>query len=258
MQVQAKHILLKYNTSPETISNIQERAQYIYDEINESKRLFSEVAEAENMEVQETPLFQKGQFVPGIGMASHINNAAFNQKLEWVSPPTGSGENVILFRISKIEKERVQKKEEVENTILQAIQLQKRKLKTADLSQTFRSRLNSPDDFERLAIEDSLQINTPDPFSMQSYVSGVGRDPKFSGAAFRLAKGEISAPVEGERGYYILHLIDRQTMDESAFEAVKDQKQQELLQRKMQTVFMAWYGELQSQADIKDYRDQYF
>ena len=68
-KVHARHILLKYKMSSETYNNISDRSEYLSSEISKSKEdTFKELIELEGYTVQETPLFQKGGFIPGIGM----------------------------------------------------------------------------------------------------------------------------------------------------------------------------------------------
>ena len=112
--------------------------------------------------------------------------------------------------------------------------------------------------FEEAARKDSLKITETGLFKLQSYLPSIGMDPHFNGAAFKLKVGEVSKPVEGNRGYYIIKVVDRTRFNEKAFAAKKGKKKQELLQQKMQMAYIAWFNSLKEKANIKDYRDQYF
>ena len=221
-KVHARHILLKFKTSPETYDDLNNRADYFYDELTLTKgRQFTQLAEQEDLIVQETPLFQEGSFVPGIGMASRLNYFAFREKLLWVSPPITLGENIVIFRISEIQKPQSRPIEEVEPSIRNILQREKQKNKSGDSCRQVWEKINGGLDFEQAALEDSLDIRETGPCGLLSYISGIGRDPHFAGAAFRLNVGEISGPIEGERGYYLIQMIDRMDFDELIFDAVK-------------------------------------
>jgi peptidyl-prolyl cis-trans isomerase D len=258
-QVHARHILLKYKMSSETYNGINERSEYLSSELSKLKKGdFTEFVEQEGYTVQETPLFQKGGFIPGIGMSSQIGHYAFQGDVGWISSPISFNENIVLFRISEIQKERIKPFEDVKTTIESILKRQKQKERAGKFSQAIWSAISSGMDIEKVAEANNLKVNDTGLFSMQSTIPGVGRDPNFLGKAFRLSVGEISEPFEGERGYYILQVLDHHAIDEKMFESEKESKKVALLQEKKRTVFMAWYTQLQEAAKIKDYRDQYF
>lgn len=258
-QVHARHILLKYETSPETTDALNEKADYFHEEVMRTKgKQFSRMAELEGLTVMETPYFQKGGIVPGIGMATRISNLTFEGKVGVISNPVMAGNNIVVFRISDIQKARVRPLDEVKTAIHNTVQREKQKNKAGELCTQIRNKIDGGQTFEAAASEDSLEIKETGMFTLPSYISGVGRDPKFAGAAFRLRAGDVSGPVDGRLGYYLIKIIDRTTVDENAFAAEKENLKRTLLQRKQQTRYVAWYSQLKERANIKDYRTLYF
>ena len=258
-KVHARHILLKYETSPETYDALYEKAQYFDDEVMRTKgKHFTELAEQEELTVKETTPFQEGRLIPGIGIESRANHLVFQENIGWVSEPFSSNKNIFVFRISDIQKAYIKPLEEVKTTIERILQREKQKSKAGEICLQVWEKISGGMDFDAAAEEDSLEIKETGLFSLQSFVSGVGRDAPFSGAAFRLKTGQVSQPIEGARGYYILRVIERSVFDEQTFEAAKEIQKQTILQRKQQMVYMAWYNKLQEKADIKDYRNLYF
>ncbi len=258
-QVRASHILFTYKTSPETQDAVQERAQYLADELAKTKgKNFAELAAEEKMEVRETDWFSKGGFIPGMGMASRINGLAFLQKPGWVSGVSSLDKNIILFRISDVKKEQTTPFEEVKLSIQSVLAQEKQKEEAGRRCAAFRLKVTSPADFERTALSDSLEVKETGYFSMGGFVQQVGRDPKFIGASFRLNKGELSGPVEGVRGTYLIQMIDKVPFDAAAFEKEKEQLKSALMQKKQNQLYSAWMQQLTNGAKIKDYREQYF
>ena len=258
-QVHARHILLNFKTSPETSDRLFERAQFFYDEIISSKgKKFEEISSMENLEAVETPFFQEGRFIPGLGFASRPNHQAFQQKIGWVSEPINIQENIIVFRVQEIEKKHFKSLEEVQPSIESILLREKKKEKIAEQCMAFHRNLSPLNPLETAAIQDSLEISETGFFSLQSFVSGVGRDAQFAGTAFQLRPGELSEPIEGERGYYIIKAIEKTSMNNNDFEAVKQTQKQNMLQQKRQTVYSAWFAQVSEKADIEDFRDLYF
>ena len=257
--IHARHILLKYSISPETYGSISDRAQYLYEELVRNKgKYFNELAEDEGLTVSETPFFQRGEFVPGIGLSSQINYYTFYEKKGWISSPISSGENVIVFRISDIQKPRNQTLEDVTLSIQRIIEDEKRKEKAQEHAQQVWEKINNEMPLDKAAEEAGLEIKETGLFSLQSSIPAVGRDARFSGTAFRLQIGEVSSPIEGNNGYYLIQTIDKSNINETAFENEKATLKQTLLQQKQQTVYMAWYNSLKDKAKVEDFRNLYF
>ena len=97
-----------------------------------------------------------------------------------------------------------------------------------------------------------------EPFSRADYVPGIGRKNAFVGAAFRLKEGEFSDVVILPQGAYLLHLIDRTSIDETKFQEELAQTQSELLGQRQSEAMQAWFTQLYEAAQIEDHRHYFF
>jgi parvulin-like peptidyl-prolyl isomerase len=88
-------------------------------------------------------------------------------------------------------------------------------------------------------------------------VPGIGRDPKFVGAAEGLALGAISNPVEGLRGAYLLQLLSKSVFDSTAYAAQREALAGRLLAEKRSQFVNNWLQQLRDKAEIQDNRDLY-
>jgi peptidyl-prolyl cis-trans isomerase D len=258
-QVQTRHILLTFKTSQESIESINNRAEFFAEEVQKTKgNGFGDIAQQENMTVKETALFRKGGFIPGIGLAARVNHLAFSEKKDWVSQPVNADPNVIVFQIMEIQKERIKPLADVKAAIEDVLRVEKQKVSALAAAKVFREKVLSHEAFEKLAAGDSLNVQETGFFSALGYIPVVGRDVKFSAAAFKLNPGDVSQPVEGVRGAYVIQQIQKQEASPQNFEAEKASYKQTLLQRRQNQYYSAWFKSLMSKAEIKDYRDQYF
>lgn len=93
--------------------------------------------------------------------------------------------------------------------------------------------------------KESAQVNLLNPSV------GGSMEPKVAGAAFGVAKGKISNPVEGGTGVYVLvkknETVNKQPGDLKQFT-------ESVTQRNSGMFGQAWLKSLQDNADIKDYR----
>jgi parvulin-like peptidyl-prolyl isomerase len=259
IQVQTRHILLTYKTSQESIESINNRAGFFADEVQKTKgKGFEDIARQENVAVKETAQFRKGGFIPGIGLAPRVNHLAFSEKKGWLSQPVNTDPNIIVFQITDIQKERIKPLADVKASIEDVLRLEKQKASALAAAAAFRGRLQAAGSLEALAAGDSLTVHETGLFSALGYTPAIGKDSKFSAAAFKLRPGETSQAVEGVRGAYVLQLVEKKEADPKNFEAEKASFKQTLLQRRQNQYYSAWFKSLMNEAKIKDYREMYF
>ncbi len=87
---------------------------------------------------------------------------------------------------------------------------------------------------------------------------GVGRDLKFIGTALSMKPGELSKPIEGNRGYYIIKLLSKSEFDTVKYSIERESLRTQILQEKRQRALSDWQIALRENADIVDHRDKYF
>ncbi len=258
-QVQASHILLKYQISPDTREKKWDAAQYFYEILQKNKgKKFESVAEQEGYNVAETPFFSSGDFIPQIGMASRANYLTFKEKKGWISKPLKAGERVIVFQISGIQKASTKPLDSVKDAIKSQLEREKRKVNVESLCQSAWQRIQSGASLDQIAREDSLKINETGLFVINANIPLVGKDPAFSGAAFETEVGKISKPIAGNRGYFLLEVIDKSTYQPSDLESAIADKKTKLLDEKKNNLYMAWYNNLKENAKIQDLRKEFF
>jgi len=258
-KIHARHILIKFIPSPETEENVNTSANYFYEEVTDkSAKPFNVTAKLENYDLKETNPFFKGNFIPGIGVASHINYLAFNNKKGWISRPITINDNIIVFRISDIIGEYIKPQKEVEKVIQATLVRKKKKEKCRILADNFYKSISNGRTFDKAGSEKSIKINETGFFGWNDYIPQVGKNISFTSSAFSLKKGEFSKPIETNDGYFILKVIDKQSISDQAFKSQFDQLKNNILQKKQRAFYMAWYNSLKNKAKIEDYRELFF
>ncbi|MFO7891240.1 MAG: peptidylprolyl isomerase [bacterium] len=258
-EVHAQHILLKYEASIETQEKIREDANYIYEELNDTKgNDFIEIVKEVGLEPQETPFFSKGQFIPGIGPAEDIIKITFEKNKNWFSRPVEIRDNMYIFKLIDIEKSHIKPVDEVKNSIKTTVANIKKKEKAKQLCKKIYDDIIPGNNLEKAAEENSLSVRITDHFTREANIPRIGKNLNFSATAFKLEEGEISKPIEGKRGYYLLKVIDRTRISKEEFEPLKENYKNQYKQQKMQQIYYSWYTELKENAKIKDYRYLYY
>ena len=256
-QVKASHILLKFKASRETQETARDNADYFLELAKNEG--FAQAADAEKLEVDTTDFFTNSGFIPKLGMQKRIALSAFEQEAGKISRVYFiENKGYVICQIVQIKKEGTKPLDEVRSVILNKVRREKQMKMAGETTRTFREKINLPEDLERVASEDSIEIKETDFFALEENIRGIGRDAKFNGTAFALDEKEISGPIEGSRGYYVIRVEEKQPFDKKAYEAQKSSLKNQLLENERRSMYTEWLSSLKEQADIKDYRYMFF
>jgi peptidyl-prolyl cis-trans isomerase D len=131
--------------------------------------------------------------------------------------------------------------------------------KVREQADEFYKTLSPQSDFIAAArsLQNVITRNTG-PFKLKDPVLGIGRDLKFNGTAFSLKPGEISKPVKGNSGCYIIKLLSKTDFDSVKYKTERASLRMRLLQDKRQRMLTDWHTALREKADIVDNRDKYY
>ncbi len=117
--------------------------------------------------------------------------------------------------------------------------------KVRDLSQRIESQeLSSDEQLEALAAEEGLTWQTTEPFGSADNVTGIGRAPDFTSAAFAVKIGELSSPVKLPRGWAILRLEEIKPPRLAPLEEVEPQVRQAVEQQNRKAAAVARLEEM--------------
>ena len=148
--------------------------------------------------------------------------------------------------------------EDVKKVIEGTVRGTQQKAAALNAAKAFRGRIQSADRFDAVAAQDNLRVQETGFFTALGYIPQIGRDPAFSAAAFKLQPGGLSDAVEGARGAYVMAAVERQPADMRSFASQKSSYIQQLLQRKQNQFYQAWFKDLMKKANIKDYREMFY
>lgn len=258
-QVHARHILLKFTRSNETFDCIYEDAKSFSEEAqNLNVQKFKELALSMNYNIEESPLFKKGNVIPGIGFNKRIIELVFNNKYKWVSTPINDQEKYYVLQITDIMDAHIDSLGNVQDRIKETILKDKKLDLLAETCEKAYNDIQSGESFETVAEKNNMEIYKTNSFKFNTYIQRVGRDYAFSGAAYKLEAGEVSSPVKGNKGYYLIKLLNKTELSEEALTTAATEDQEMKLQNKQQTAYMKWYKILEEEADLEDYRYIYF
>lgn len=255
--VHASHILLKYQASPLTIEAAKDSANYFAAQAQEGG--WNAALAHEKIPPQlSTPFTEGSGFIPGLGVNRPASRFVFRNKIGAVSAVFETPQGYVVLRVADIQPQRTKALADVEPDIENILKTEKRKELAGTLAAKLRGEIDQGMSLAALAARDTLELRETEPFARSGYVTGIGRDPEFIGAAFALQPLLVSKPVKGLRGYYLMQLLSLESIDVNDYAVKKEGIRTQLLERAQQNAFSEWYAAAKEKAKIRDYRELYF
>jgi len=257
-EVKASHILLKFSASGTTQNKARDDADYFASQVR--NRPFEEVAEELGVAVDTSSFFaQKSGFVPGLGMDKGVSNFVFGNDVGSVGSVEETPNGYFVYSVAAVQKEHIKPFEDVRQQIVAKLRAEKQLELARERAQELYEKAQSGSSLSDVAKQAGLTAKKTEPFTRDGYVTGVGREARFIGTAFALQKsGDISKPVQGIRGYYLLELISKSAFSEIDYRKKKQEIANQLRSQKRNQVFATWYALAREKADIEDFRPQYY
>ncbi|MFZ1290973.1 MAG: peptidylprolyl isomerase [Melioribacteraceae bacterium] len=232
-----------------------------YDKANDfayiaDKNDFISEAELLKMEAKETsPITEVTKVVPGIGSNIALVKFAFENGLNDVSSVFKVPAGYVVATVSKITNAGKKPLEEVKEIIKSKVIREKKLEKSKSICTEIKNKIGSSKDFAKATeVYSKVKVSGVANFAPNGNVPGVGRDLAFTQASLDAKINEITNPVKGARGYYLIKVTQRTPIDTTIFSIQKNSIRENLLAQKKSMVFSEWIESLKKDADIEDNR----
>ena len=255
--VKLAHVLMKITSSSQSKNDIADRAKDFAYNARESE--FTKEAQQTGLDVREAQVEEKTMVIPGVGVNEAASRWAFSAKVGAVSEPYTIANGSVVLCVAESKDAGVRPFDEVKES-LKPLELRKKKMERAkELASEARAKLAPGDSLTKLTTFDPrVAVQRTGSFTAAGTILGVGRDPAFIGAATGLSAGQISPPVSGVRGAYLIQLLGRTAFDSSAFAAQKEVLRSRTMQEIRNRFLSEWVTRLKEKADIEDKRDNFY
>ena len=252
-KLRARHILLKYQASPETEEAIFERASAFAQLAVE--RGFDTAAQVDGVQVRAPGYIGRSGMIPGLGQGTTwVVNQLFDSEIGTVSRVGSVASGYWVAHSVDLRVEGIAPLEEVRRLVEQKVrQRLKAEVAKAPL-EAIRNQVPAGAAFEEAAASAGLEVITTEPFGRNDYVPEVGRGNRFIGAACRLQSGELSDVITTDLGAYLMRLNDKQSVDEAQFLEARMTTERELLQQRQAEALQLWSANMYESAEIVDNR----
>lgn len=218
---------------------------------NDNPERFKSAAEEQGLRIRTAEdIKESDRNVRGLPESRSIVRWAFDNETGAISQPMEIEKRFVIAHLTKIKEGGVPKLDDIRERLMTDF---KKKLKY-ELYSGKMSGINSIDEVAVAADEEVLDAQGI-AFSTNAIPGGGGNEPYVIGKVFTLEPGQISVPLKGETGVYVVELTNKTEAPE--LENYADNK--EKVRNKVATrVDFEVYRALEKNADVKDERARFF
>lgn len=210
--------------------------------------------------VRRLSLADGNDFVPGMGQFGPVHDWAFHDStlVGDVSPVYETARGFFMFELQGRQPDSYLSFAEAEAAIRRRLVLEKKKETAGWLADQMADEIRSGKSFEEVAAAQRLPVQESPLFSRSEFVPGLGQANAVIGTAFGLDVGEIAGPIAADDRFYFLQVTERQEASREAFQAQKEDLRARLTVQRQQTALEEWLTDLREEADIQDWRREFF
>ncbi len=197
-----------------------------------------------------TGLLEDETPIENIDSSGAISRALFNLEENEISSPIFTYKGVALVQLLNSEKERPATFDEVTTEVKEESEKEKRKEMAHEQAKAIKNELNKSN-IEKIAEKYSLEVKAAEEHKRGQYLGGIAENPEIDELAFSLSLNEVSSPIEFDKGYILLQVLDRKEVSRDDFEENKDAEKKQLLDLRKNKFFQSYYLKLREEKDVK-------
>ena len=256
-KVQVGTLVRRIEPSSETYQSVYTEASKFAGK-NQSYEDFQEAIQEQDMTKRMANSVQiNSRSIPGLEDARNLIRSAFNTKEGKIitsnnDPIFEISEKFIVAFVTDVNEEGIAPLEDVENDVRLAVKENK---KAALLKERFTEALGDSKSLAAVASELGLEIMEANDVNYNSYsIPGAGSEPALVGAATAMEQDQISYPIQGENGVYMI----RVNRVEEGQKMPSDMIRQREMQRFQRTAAFEAFTALKEAAEIVDKRHKFY
>ncbi|MCX6164796.1 MAG: peptidylprolyl isomerase, partial [Ignavibacteriae bacterium] len=235
-----------------------EKGQGSFLSCNAGKKLIIDtLARTMNMNCILTPEISKGGFVPGSGQNANVIKFGLESSIDKVFGPVKVQGGYSVYQVSQKISEGYKNFDSIKVSMIKPKLQQKKKFEVMmQTANELKNKIQNNDLNSLKSIYPQYAVESVDTLSMAKPDQKVGMDYKLLNEIFKLKAGEVSVPIKGDRGYFIVKINWITPYNEADYLAKQQDIRKQLMMSKQQSAVQEWMQNLQSSADIEDNRDR--
>lgn len=203
-----------------------------------------------NVSIVTSPQLKKGDnLVAGLGVARELVKAAYTAKVGDVLPPVVLEGKFVVAMVKQASEGGLPTVDAVRPQLEAAVKKQKK----ADF---LKEKIGADKDLNSIATKNGTNVNKATNLSLNANQVGEGSEPSVAGAALALGQGEVSKPIVGTNGVYVIQVTS--TTPGTVSEESAGFEKQIMGMNLQNQVEMNYFNALEDGADVVDERYKFY
>jgi peptidyl-prolyl cis-trans isomerase D len=216
---------------------------------------FDRAATAAGLTVQESAFFAVDEPVPGIGPAPALTARVFAMSEQDMSGVVPSPRGPVVAALTGRQDAYIPKIDEVREQVRAAVVTREAGDLARQRAMNLLPRLRTASDFEAAAKAGGLSTETTEPITRDGAVGQLGSAPGVLQAAFSMAVGAVSDPIDTDQGPVIVKVLEKQETTPEQITTNRARFREELLAERRSRLFAAYMTKAKERMQIRVYYD---
>lgn len=236
----------------------KKKAESFYLDVDKGANIDT-LAKQLNMVCTTTPDVLKDGFIPGAGQNKKLMKLALDSRPKKVFEPVKIQGGYGVYELIEKTPAGYRNFDSIKTTMVKPKVVEQKKFAVLkQMATDLRAKIQNNDIKSLSTLTPPSVVETADSVSVSKPAPKIGQDFAVSDAIFSLKQGEISQPVKGSKGYYLIQLNNVTPFNNDDYLKAYNEIRNGLLAQKKQSVVQEWLQKMQNEADIIDNRDRFF
>lgn len=236
---------------------VKKKAEEFYSDLKNGQNIDS-LAKQNNLQAQVSTDIGKDGPVPSTNN-KNVLKFIFNNKVNSITEPVKTQNGYAIYQITEKKPEGYQNFDSIKVTMIKPKVINEKKYQIlSGIAKDLEGKIKDGDINSLKEVAPQYTYETADSFSVSKPNNKIGQDFVLSTEIMKMKPGEISKPIKGAKGYYIVKLNSITEFNEQDFILKAPEIKKTLMTSKRQSIVSEWLSKMQSEADIIDNRDKYF
>ncbi|KAA0210319.1 hypothetical protein FBQ84_04765 [Ignavibacteria bacterium CHB1] len=236
----------------------RQQAENIFNVLQNGENIDS-VSKREKVTVLISPEITKDGTVPGLGQNKKIIEFGLKGNVGEVANPIKTQKGYGVYQIVEKISEGYKNYDSVKVTLIKPKVDFKNKMNILMAeAKDIRSKIQGGNLSSIEQIKPGMQVQKADSVLQQNLPSQIGQDFVFGTIVFNMKNGDLSEPIFGTKGVYIVKMNNITPFNEQDFREKVKTIRHNLFMERQQRAVQDWLSGLQSKADITDNRDIFY
>lgn len=234
------------------------RAEEFFDKVSKGTRMDTLAVEYK-APFQLTPEILKDGTIPGAGQNKKLLTSLFDNKVGYTNEAVRIPNGYAVYQVVEHIQEGYKNFDSIKTTVIRPkVVLEKKFAILKQKADEIKSKIQNGDLNTVASQYPEFQVQTADSVSISKPPPQLGQDVPLLSRIMELENGQLSDPIKGNFGYFIVRMENKTPFDNNDYTVKAPDIRRQLMQQKQQQVVQEWMADLQAKAEIEDNRNMYY